>query len=306
MASAHDELEKKLQDSNAAPMVFSLEYLKFITSDFSTKLVLGEGGYGVVYKGIPQCGKTIAVKKLHELRQNDETFQNEVSYLMGIKHENVVKLVGYCAESKWELIEHPSGSGKYILAEMPNRLLCFKYVSNQSLDKHISDESSGLEWNTRYGIIKGICSGLHFLHEECRIVHLDLKPQNILLDATMIPKIADFGLSRLFGEKKSRTDTVNRAGTHGYMAPEYINQGLISKKADIFSLGVIIMEIITGRRDYPDVQQESPQSTNTSFEHFRKEVLASWRNKFVSTSVYIPMEQYTQQIKQCINIARKC
>ncbi|XP_048549498.1 uncharacterized protein LOC125529131 isoform X6 [Triticum urartu] len=313
MASAHDELEKKPQDSNAAPIRFSLEYLKDITSDFSTKSVLGEGGYGVVYKGILQCGKIIAVKKLRELHQNDETFQNEITYLMGTKHENVVQFVGYCAESTWELREYPSGSGKHILAEMPNRLLCFEYVSNRSLDKHISDESLGLEWNTRYGIIKGICSGLHFLHEERYIVHLDLKPQNILLDDTMIPKIADFGLSRLFGEKKSRTDTVNRAGTlasvlcgSGYMAPEYINQGLISKKADIFSLGVIIMEIITGRRDYPDVKQESPQSTSISFQHFRKEVLESWRNKFVSSSVYIPMEQYNQQIKQCINIAQKC
>uniref|UniRef100_A0A8R7VJ11 non-specific serine/threonine protein kinase n=1 Tax=Triticum urartu TaxID=4572 RepID=A0A8R7VJ11_TRIUA len=171
---------------------------------------------------------------------------------MGIKHPNVVECVGCCAESSSHPMEQSSGSGKYILAETRKRLLCFEYVSNKSLDKHITDESSGLEWNTRYKIIKGICNGLHFLHEECHMVHLDLKPQNILLNSTMMPKIADFGLSRIFGELESRTVTKhNNLGTLGYMAPEYLHKGVVSYKADIFSLGVIVIEIITGGRDYP-------------------------------------------------------
>ncbi|VAI80850.1 unnamed protein product [Triticum turgidum subsp. durum] len=213
MASAHGELEKRLQDPNAPPMSLPLDFLKDITCDFSNESVLGEGGFGVVYKGVLQSGKIIAVKKLFEIRLKEETFQNEVSSLMGIKHQNVLLFVGYCAESKWEAIEQPSGSGKHIFAEMPNRLLCFEYASNKSLDKHISDESLGIEWNTRYEIIKGVCSGMHFLHDECHIVHLDLKPENILLDSTMTPKIADFGISRIFGEQQSRLVTDNRAGT---------------------------------------------------------------------------------------------
>lgn len=119
----------------------------------------------------------------------------------------------------------------------------------------------------RYEIIKGICSGLHFLHEKCNIVHLGLKPENILMDSTMTPKIMDFGLSRIFGEQQSQSTIDNRAQTGGYVAPEYLNQGVISKKADIFSLGVIIIEIITGRREYPYIQLDNPHNTATSCQH---------------------------------------
>jgi len=299
------ELEKKLNDTNATPMVLPLEFLKNITCDFSRESVLGKGGYGVVYKGVLQSGKIIAVKKLNGIHVDDRMFQNEVSYLMAMKHQNIVKFVGYCAESISEFVEKPSGSGKYILAEMPTRLLCLEYVSNQSLDKHISDESSGLEWNMRYEIIKGICNGLHFLHEQCHIVHLDLKPQNILMDSVMTAKITDFGVSRIFGEQQSRTFTANRVGTLGFMAPEYLTRGEVSNKADIFSLGVIVIEIITGRRNYPDFMHDTPYNIATSLKQFSDEVLGSWRNKFLSRK-YKCMEIYTQQVKQCITIALKC
>uniref|UniRef100_A0A0A8ZGH5 Protein kinase domain-containing protein n=1 Tax=Arundo donax TaxID=35708 RepID=A0A0A8ZGH5_ARUDO len=100
----------------------------------------------------------------------DAQFQNEVTYLIGLKHKNIVQLVGYCAESRWEAAQL---SGKYIMAEIRKRLLCFEYLNNKSLDKHLSAESCGLEWHRRYEIIKGICCGLHYLHMECRIMHLD-------------------------------------------------------------------------------------------------------------------------------------
>ncbi|KAM0837348.1 hypothetical protein ACQ4PT_061724 [Festuca glaucescens] len=311
MTSLHDELEKKLQDPNATPMFLPLEFLKIITCDFSTESELSGGGYGVVYKGVLPSEKIIAVKKLFEIRLKHEAFQNEICYLMGIKHQNVVKFIGYCAESRWEAIEEPSGSGKHILAEIPKRLLCFEYVSNKSLDKHIAGGEAlplhlDLEWNVRYKIIMGICNGLHFLHEECCIIHLDLKPENILMDSNMKPKIADFGLSRIFGEQHSKVFTDNHAGTCGYMAPEYLTQGLISKKADIFSLGVIIIEVVTGCREYPYFKLDSPESTATSCQHFTEEVLGSWRYKFESQVKYISMEKYNQQIKQCIVIALKC
>uniref|UniRef100_A0ACD5UKA2 Uncharacterized protein n=1 Tax=Avena sativa TaxID=4498 RepID=A0ACD5UKA2_AVESA len=305
MTSLNEELEKKLQDSNATPMFLPLVFLKAITRDFSTELELGRGGYGVVYKGILRSGKIIAVKRLSEIHLlDDKTFQNEVSYLMEIKHQHVVQFIGYCAESSWETIKQTSGS--FIWAEIPKRLLCFEYVCNKSLDKYISDESVGLEWNMRYEIIKGICSGLHFLHDGCRIVHLDLKPENILMDSTMMPKIADFGLARIFGEKQSRIVTAHPAGTRGYMAPEYLIRGVVSNKADIFSLGVIVIEIITGRRDYPDFHQDSLDIIATSLQQFTNKVLGSWRNKFESTSKYIPLDKYNQQVKLCTAIALQC
>ncbi|CAM0908696.1 unnamed protein product [Alopecurus aequalis] len=308
MSSLHDELEKKLQDPNATPVFLPLEFLKAITCDFSSESELGRGGYGVVYKGVLPSGKIIAVKKLFEIHLvDDKTFQKEVSCLKEIKHQYVVQFIGYCAESSWELKELPNG--RSIWAEIPKRLLCFEYVTNKSLDKYISvsvDESSALEWNMRYQIIKGICSGLNFLHEECRIVHMDLKPENILMDDAMIPKIADFGLARIFSNQQSRIVTINSAGSRGYMAPEYIDRGIISMKADIFSLGVIIIEIMTGHRDYPYFQLDSPESTATSCQHFTEEVLGNWRDKFESTVKYIPMEKYNQQVKQCIAIALKC
>ncbi|XP_044444698.1 receptor-like serine/threonine-protein kinase SD1-6 isoform X1 [Triticum aestivum] len=305
MQRTRDDLEKKLHDSNTTPMFFPLEFLKAITCDFSTESVLGEGGFGVVYKGVLRSGKVIAVKKLFEIRLKEDTFQNEVRYLMGIKHQNIVQFLGYCAESSWEAIEQPSGSGKFIFGELPKRLLCFEYVCNISLDNHISDESSGLEWNMRYEIIKGICNGLHFLHEECHMVHLDLKPENILMDSTMIPKIADFGLSRIFGEQQTRIVTDNRAGTCGYMAPEYLIRGVVSNKADIFSLGVILIEIITGDRDYPYFHHDSSQRDATTFQQFTEKVLENWRNRFTSTPKYTK-EKYAHQVKQCVTIALKC
>lgn len=305
MASLHDELEKNLQDSNATPMFLPLEFLKAITHNFSTESELGRGGYGVVYKGVLRSGKIIAVKNLFAIHLlDDKTFRNEVSYLMEIKHPNVVQFIGYCAESSWETIKKSDGT--FIWAEIPKRLLCFEYLCNESLGKYIYDESSNLKWNMRYEIIKGICSGLNFLHEECCLVHLDLKPENILMDARMIPKIADFGLSRMFGNQQSRIVTDNRVGSCGYMAPEYLNQGLITRKADIFSLGVIIIEIITGRRDYPYFHLDNPQSIVTSLQHYMEKVLGSWRNKFASTPKHKSLEKYTHQVKQCVTVALKC
>ncbi|KAM3317872.1 hypothetical protein ACQJBY_035531 [Aegilops geniculata] len=309
MERPYDELEKRLQDSDTTPMSIPLEFLKAITCNFSSELMLGKGGFGAVYKGVLQCGKIIAVKRLFEMHLKEETFQNEVSCLLRIKHQNLVKFLGYCAESRWEAIEPPSGIGHHIFPETLKRLLCFEYVSNKSLDKHISDESSGLEWNMRYEIIKGICNGLHFLHEECLMVHLDLKPENILMDSTMTPKIADFGLSRIFTEQQSRIVTDNKAGTHGYMAPEYLIHGVISNKADIFSLGVMVIEIVTGGRDYPwdpYFQQDSPHFIGPSLQQFTEKVLGRWKNEFVTTIKYKPVEKYTQQVKQCVTIALKC
>ncbi|KAM3347101.1 hypothetical protein ACQJBY_021213 [Aegilops geniculata] len=175
----------------------------------------------------------------------------------------------------------------------------------------------------RYEIIRGICDGLHYLHEKCHTVHLDLKPGNILMDATMVPKIADFGLSRIFGDNQSRIITENRPGKLGYMAPEYSFQGVVSMKADIFSLGIIMIEIVTGRRDYPLTaipymehfnQDGSFRSTDTSFEHYYKEkirlstqalpnIYHTWRNRLESSQ---GVTEKLEQIHACVELGLEC
>ncbi|KAF8776567.1 hypothetical protein HU200_003285 [Digitaria exilis] len=251
-STRHNEQESILQDLE--PHSRPLKELKEITNDFSDERLLGEGGFGNVYKGVLRNEDMIAVKKLKWTITGiqDKHYENEVRHLMSLKHRNNVRLVGYCSETEKELVQH---NGKYVYAEKPERLLCLEYLPKGNLCNYISDERSGLDWGTRCKIIKGICNGLYHLHEKWQtstpIIHRDLKPANILLDDNMVPKIADFGLSRLFGEEQTRTITKNLFGTLGYMAPEYLNRGIISKELDIFSLGVIIIEIMTGHKHYP-------------------------------------------------------
>ncbi|KAK3130672.1 hypothetical protein QOZ80_6BG0496450 [Eleusine coracana subsp. coracana] len=274
--SRYDNLESILQYESPEPHSMPLEFLRRITKNFSYEQLLGEGGFGKVYKGVLQNGKIIAVKKLDQLKPGvqERQFENE-------------------------------HNGKYVFAEMQQRLVCLEYLPNGSLDGHLSDEYSGLDWCTRYKIIRGTCSGLHYLHEECErqfnasIVHLDLKPANILLDNNMVPKIADFGLSRLFDVGKSRTRATSPAGSLGYMAPEYIYQHTITKKADIYSLGVIIVEIVTGCRF-------GPSGTETFCENFVEPVLKNWRNRLQATPRCTSPETDCQQIEFCLKIGLSC
>jgi serine/threonine protein kinase len=161
--------------------------------------------------------------------------------LIKAKHGNVVRFLGYYASTHGELMEF---NGSCVMAEVRKRLLCFEYVRNGSLHRYLKEKSHGDEWQIRYQIIKGICRGLHYLHD-LRINHLDLKPGNILLDVHMEPKIADFGLSRCFDEGQARIFTKKIHGTRGYIAPEIINGGEISFKSDIYPLGIIIIKLLT-------------------------------------------------------------
>ncbi|TVU51422.1 hypothetical protein EJB05_02853, partial [Eragrostis curvula] len=172
---------------------------------------------------------------------------------------------------------------------------CFVNVlpyTSLSLSLTHTDVSCGLEWMVRYQIIMGICSGLHYLHTKRDIAHMDLKPENILLDDNMVPKIADFGTSRFFDENESRIITKNCVGSWGYMAPEYVNRGMISKKADIFSFGVIVLELLTGSKsDYPQSKE--------FFTQFTKDVVQIWSKR-------LPKAHYSRQVHRCISIALNC
>lgn len=211
-------------------ITFKYSDLQFLTKNFSE--ILGAGAFGSVFKGVLPDTTTMAVKKLEGLRQGEKQFRAEVSTIGTIHHINLIRLLGFCSEGT-------------------KRLLVYEYMPNGSLDYHLFGGSSlSLSWNTRYQIATGVARGLTYLHEECRdcIIHCDIKPQNILLDASLIPKVADFGMAKLLGRDFSRVLTSMR-GTIGYLAPEWISGEAITTKADVFSYGMMLFEIISGKRN---------------------------------------------------------
>ncbi|CAA6668744.1 unnamed protein product [Spirodela intermedia] len=227
---------KKLIDgaNEADSLLFDLDTLKLATMNFSDQNKLGEGGFGVVYQGVLTDRRLIAVKRLvTSSAQGIGELKNEVALVAKLHHRNLIRLMGYCLQAQ-------------------EKLLVYEYLPNKSLDKFLFDpfRSKELTWEKRVNIIEGIARGLLYLHEDSqlKIVHRDLKASNILLDAGMNPKIADFGLARLFGNEQSHGNTNRIAGTFGYMAPEYVMHGQISTKSDVYSFGVLLLEIVTGRR----------------------------------------------------------
>ncbi|KAF8673223.1 hypothetical protein HU200_048775 [Digitaria exilis] len=218
------------------PKRFSFDELEVATGHFSIKL--GGGGFGSVFKG--NVGKqTIAVKRLEGVEQGTEEFLAEVKTIGRIHHFNLIRLVGFCAEKS-------------------HRLLVYEYLPNGSLDNWIFPKSTvfTLSWKTRRAIILGIARGLSYLHEDCeqKIAHLDIKPQNILLDDKFSAKVSDFGLSKMINREQSKVMTRMR-GTRGYLAPEWLGSKII-EKADIYSFGIVMIEIICGRENLDESQPE--------------------------------------------------
>ncbi|KQJ92897.1 hypothetical protein BRADI_3g01460v3 [Brachypodium distachyon] len=224
---------------------------------------------------------------------DDTQFRNEFNHLMRTEHPNITRLVGYCYNQGHQRIKY---NGEYIFANVEERVLCFEYLQGGSLDKHISAESCGLDWHTRFNIIRGICDGLNYLHNGSQdpIYHLDLKPANILLDDKMIPKIGDFGLSRLFPLAQTYI-TTKIIGTRGYMPPEYINRCEITLKFDVYSLGVIIIQIMAGYEGYS-------KFTDMSSQKFLKHVIENWDKQLQVTM----SSHAAEQVKKCIEIALRC
>ncbi|XP_024966135.1 G-type lectin S-receptor-like serine/threonine-protein kinase At4g27290 [Cynara cardunculus var. scolymus] len=212
--------------------LFSLSTLVVATNNFSFKNKLGQGGFGPVYKGILKDGQEVAVKRLSESSsQGVEEFKNEVIFISRLQHRNLVKILGYCFEGR-------------------EKMLIYEYMPNKGLDLFLfnKNKSKTLDWLQRCHIINGIARGLLYLHEDSRlrIIHRDLKAANILLDYDMNPKISDFGLARSFGGNETTTNTNRVVGTYGYMSPEYAGNGIFSVKSDVFSFGVLMLEIVSG------------------------------------------------------------
>ncbi|XP_034569213.1 uncharacterized protein [Setaria viridis] len=271
--------------------------LEEITDKFSEERKLGKGGYGTVYRGVHKNGQEIAVKMLRDKDPglDDMRFHDEFDKLTILSHPNIVKLIGYCYDTHHEYIEH---DGVPVLAEKIHRALCFEYLHKGSLHKHLSDECHGLDWHTRYNIIKGTCEGLKYLHTGLKnpVHHLDLKPDNILLDSNMVPKLADFGLSKVFEETRS-TEGVH--GTLGYMPPEYVSNSIRSTKFDIFSLGVVILEIIAGPTARTKID-------DMPLQEFTGLIQANWRIRLQKAWSGSSLEAYCQQVNTCIDVALKC
>lgn len=231
-----DSDQFKEEDKKGIDLPFiDFESILAATDNLSEANKLGKGGFGPVYKGKLPGGQQIAVKRLSRASgQGLEEFKNEVVLIARLQHRNLVRLLGYCIEGG-------------------EKILLYEYMPNKSLDFFIFDPmlSVLLDWEMRFNIILGVARGLLYLHQDSRlrIIHRDLKTSNILLDQEMNPKISDFGLARIFEGKQTEGTTNRVVGTYGYMSPEYALDGFFSVKSDVFSFGVVVLEIICGKRN---------------------------------------------------------
>ncbi|XP_059623855.1 cysteine-rich receptor-like protein kinase 10 isoform X2 [Cornus florida] len=272
--------------------VESLQYdfntVKAATNNFSDTNKLGQGGFGAVYKGRLQNGEELAVKRLsRNSGQGEQEFMNEVLLVAKLQHRNLVRLLGFCL----------SGT---------ERLLIYEFMPNSSLDHFIVDpiKRAHMDWGSRFKIIGGIARGLLYLHEDSRlrIIHRDLKTSNVLLDAEMNPKISDFGMARLFVLDESRGKTSRIVGTYGYMAPEYAMHGRFSVKSDVFSFGVIVLEIIAG-------QLNNCFQNGKNIEDLLSYAWKNWKEGTASTLIDSTLQNGSNsmnEIMRCIHIGLLC
>jgi hypothetical protein len=226
-----------LENLSGMPIRFSYIDLQSATNNFSVKL--GQGGFGSVYQGILPDGTRVAVKKLEGIGQGKKEFRAEVSTIGSIHHLHLVRIKGFCAEGA-------------------HRLLAYEFMANGSLDKWIFRKNKDeflLDWDTRFNIAVGTAKGLAYLHEDCdaKIVHCDIKPENVLLDDKFHAKVSDFGLAKLMTREQSHVFTTLR-GTRGYLAPEWITNYAISEKSDVYSYGMVLLEIIGGRKNFDPIE----------------------------------------------------
>ncbi|WVZ15966.1 hypothetical protein V8G54_013532 [Vigna mungo] len=241
------DIEVFLKDHGTlAQKKYKFSEVKKITKNFTVKL--GEGGFGVVYKGELHNGYHVAVKLLRASKGNGKDFINEVASISRTSHVNVVQLLGFCLEGK-------------------KKALIYEFMPNGSLDKFIGNKgvesTPSLSWDNLLQIAKGIARGLEYLHKgrNTRILHFDIKPHNILLDDNFCPKISDFGLAKLCPGKESTISVSDARGTIGYVAPEVCNKhfGGVSQKSDVYSYGMMLLEIVGVKNNIKDEATETSE-----------------------------------------------
>lgn len=266
---------------------YTLRELEDSTNGFADENVIGEGGYGIVYHGVLEDNTQVAVKNLLNNRgQAEREFKVEVEAIGRVRHKNLVRLLGYCAEGS-------------------HRILVYEYVNNGNLEQWLHGDvgpCSPLTWEIRMNIILGTAKGLTYLHEglEPKVVHRDIKSSNILLDKLWNPKVSDFGLAKLLCSERSYI-TTRVMGTFGYVAPEYASTGMLNERSDAYSFGILIMEIISGRN--PVDYSRPPEEVN----------LVDWLKKMVSNrnpervlDPKLPEKPSSRALKRTLLVALRC
>ncbi|KAM7469390.1 hypothetical protein LguiA_007573 [Lonicera macranthoides] len=276
--------------SNLESLQYDFGTLKVATDNFSDANKLGNGAFGDVFKGRLQDGRVIAVKRLSSNFGEAETvFRNEASLVAKLQHRNLVGLLGFCSKGT-------------------ERLLVSEFVPNGSLDYYMRDpiKRATLDWEQRYKIIRGVARGLLYLHEDSpvRIIHRDVKPSNILLDKEMNPKISDFCLAKLCDWKGSEVSVTIVAGTYGYIAPEYVREGRVSVKSDVFGFGVLILQIISGRGNDLLYPEEHPKDLPSYARRNWREGTCS--NLFDPQLSASQISVHEEEIMRCIHIGLLC
>ncbi|KAL1190770.1 Cysteine-rich receptor-like protein kinase 11 [Cardamine amara subsp. amara] len=275
--------------STIHPLQYEFKTIEAATNKFSTSNKLGEGGFGEVYMGKFSNGTEVAVKRLSKVSgQDTRNFRNEAVLVSKIQHRNLVRLLGFCLQ----------GEEKFVI---------YEFVPNKSLDYFLFDpaKQGELDWNRRYKIIEGITQGILHLHQDSHltIIYRDFKASNILLDADMNPKISDFGMATVFGMEETRGNTNWIAETFVYMSPEYAVHGKFSMKSDVYSFGILILEIISGRKNSNLFQIDETTAGNLVTYAWRL-----WRNgsqlELVDPS--IGRNYQSNEVTRCIHIALLC
>ncbi|KAL8485421.1 hypothetical protein ACS0TY_027642 [Phlomoides rotata] len=272
-----------LEYASGAPVQFTYKELEKATKRFKEKL--GAGGFGAVYRGVLSNRTVAAVKQLEGIEQGEKQFRMEVATISSTHHLNLVRLIGFCSEGR-------------------HRLLVYEFMKNSSLDRFLfaSEGQSGkhLNWENRYNIALGTARGITYLHEECRdcIVHCDIKPENILLDENYSAKVSDFGLAKLVNPKDHRYRTLTSVrGTRGYLAPEWLANLPITSKSDVYSYGMVLLEIVCGRRNFEVSAETNHKKFSVwAYEEFEKGNLDQIVDRRLLDSE-VNMDEVTRAIK---------